>query len=105
MKRQGIILLLALWGILAFPIGYLHELGDDKVIRLWGWLQSSLGAAMFWIVWGWFGPALSLAKLLGISDRLYGQEILPYPKIIYGWLLPILCWYAIFNLIALIKRK
>ncbi len=105
MKKQGIILLLALWGALAFPIGYVHELGDDKVIRLWGWLQYSLGAAMFGILWGWFGPALGLAKLLGIFGQLYELEIIPFPKNLFGWLLPIICWYAIFNLVALLKRK
>ena len=105
MKKQGIILLLSLWGALGLLFGYIAESIEDHRILWLAWLQHILQVAMFALIWGWFAPALGLAKLLGISSKLYGQEILPYPINPYGWLLPIVCWYAILNMFALLKRK
>ena len=101
MKKQIKIALLSLWGGVALPIGYLHELADDKVISMWGWFQFLLGAIMFAAIWGWFLPGLGLAKLFGVFDRLYELEIMVFPKHPWGWILPIILWFLIFNLIAL----
>ncbi|MFC1499271.1 hypothetical protein ACFLS1_12490 [Verrucomicrobiota bacterium] len=105
MKKQIKIALLSLWGGIAFPIGYLHELADDKIIPMWGWLQFILGTIMFISIWVWFLPALGCAKILGVCDRLYELEIIAFPKHPFGWILPAILWFIIFNLIALAIRK
>ena len=105
MKKQIKIILLSLWGGIAFPIGYLHELADDKIIHMWGWFQFILGTIMFVSIWGWFLPALGCAKILGVFDHLYEVEILPLPKKPSGWILPIILWFLIFNLCSFFVGK
>ena len=50
-------------------------------------------------------PAVALAKLLGILDGLYELEILVFPKNGFGWVLPAVLWFVIFNLLAWVIGK
>jgi hypothetical protein len=59
---------------------------------------------MLALVWGWYAPALGVAKALGIFDQIYELEIAVFPKNTIGWLLPVGCWYLIFNIVILLKR-
>lgn len=105
MKKQIKIFLLSLWGVIAFPIGYVHELADDKVIPMFTWLQYVLGFLMLIFHWGWFLPAVGLAKLIGVREELYELEIMVFSKTAFSWLLPIVVWYIIFNLLFLVVSR
>jgi len=96
-KKQIIFFLLSLWGMIAWPLGYLRELGEDKIIPIYKWLQYILGIITVCIVWGWFLPALGFSKVMGILDSLYEVGIFPLPKNRLGWILPIIIWFLIFN--------
>lgn len=105
MKKQGIILLISLWGAFAFPFMFF----TDKLLiahaTQWPyWIDRIYSYIILAIIWGWFSPALGLAKLLGIFDHLYELEIFPLPNNIHGWLWPIYCWYAIINLVVMLHK-
>ena len=105
MKKQVLLLLGSFWGAIVIPLGYLNGLASNQVIHLWEGLHSSLAVALLAISWGWYAPALGVAKLLGILDPLYGFCIFVFPRNPWGYLLPVLCWYAVFNLVARLRRK
>lgn len=84
MKKQGIIFLFSLWDLFAFPNGYLNELIEDHKLRSAAWLQYPLGIITLAIVWGWYAPALGVAKALGIFNQLYELEIAVFPKNVVG---------------------
>jgi hypothetical protein len=90
-KKQFKIILLSLWGLIAFPLG---------VVR---------GGLMVVVLWGWLLPALMCAKLFGVSQNLYEVEIAVMPKTIFGWILPFILWFIIFNFCSFVhcqfKRK
>ena len=49
MKKQAVILLASCWGVLPYLILYIRELGEDSIIPMFEWLQSTLGLIGFWI--------------------------------------------------------
>ena len=105
MNKQVLLLLLSFWGAVVIPLGYLNGLASNQVIHLWEWVHFTLAGAMIAISWGWYAPALGVAQLLGIRDPLYGFCIFVFPLSPWGYLLPVACWYGIFNGVARFRKK
>jgi len=100
MRRQIKILLLSLWGAIALPILSVCPPESDTIRPMFSWLQNVLTCAMFWIHLVWILPAFGVAKILGIQSA-YDIHIMISPLNVLGWILPIIVWFVILNILAL----
>ena len=103
MRRQIKILLLSLWGAIALPILSVCPPESDRISPMFSWLQNVIESAMFLIHLVWILPAFGVAKMLGIQSA-YNVHVLIFPMNVLGWILPIIVWFVILNLFALIWR-
>lgn len=90
LKRQGIILASACWGIVPYLIGFVRELGEDGTIPMFEWLQSILGIAIVLLHWAYFLPAFAVTFVLRIP--LYAPMNVLHPTNPANpatWILPV----------------
>jgi hypothetical protein len=98
LKRQGIILASACWGIVPYLIGFVRELGEDGTIPMFEWLQSILGIAIVLLHWAYFLPAFAVTFVLRIP--LYAPMNVLHPTNPANpatWILPVVCWFGLIN--------
>ncbi len=102
--KQGIIFLVALWGLLAVLFGYVNALMKTTRFDCSLGCNTLFGVIMPVLVWGWYVPALRAAKALGILDHVCEREISVLLRNKMGWLRPVDCWYFI-NIAIFLKER